>query len=377
MDDNTLTHSDIIQAQARTYAGCIFTEPIKKLDGNFNAMAYIQYVRFYLSPPVPTVGGMVIDEDFDYPVQPCLSEHRGTCHLLDANGDHASSNCPSTYHARSRKHDTLKRVIASFASEAGVVTRCEPDTFSLLLGEFSKPDCRRIFPKQMSKAFKTGFEDLSQAQAFISSAHCTLSADQKRAYIQNKIDSIPDHSGDATGLRIDVCLENPDTGETRWVDVTVAHTSCVSYRHAEMKEINDRQMSTTVRKIHMIPDMYEFRPSPTLLSREADKMDKYGRMVIIATKQQLDGKRSTLPVFVPFVVSDFGELAPQAIVLQEWIVGQYRRKCVNQGKRSNGTSTDELVRRFRHRFKMTVQFAVAAGVGNMIQAAGHPRTGRL
>ena len=81
--------------------------------------------------------------------------------------------------------------------------------------------------------------------------------------------------------------------------VTVAHTSCVSYRHAEMKEINDRQMSTTVRKIHMIPDMYEFRPSPTLLSREADKMDKYGRMVIIATKQQLDGKRSTLPVFAP------------------------------------------------------------------------------
>ena len=38
------------------------------------------------------------------------------------------------------------------------------------------------------------------------------------------------------------------------------------------------------------------------------------------------------------------------------------------------TSTDELVR-FRHRFKMAVQFAVAARVGNMIQVAGHLEQG--
>ena len=60
----------------------------------------------------------------------------------------------STQHARIRKHDNIKRIVSAFAQEAGLVTRCEPDTHSLL-GEFSKSDCRRIFPKQGSKAYKT------------------------------------------------------------------------------------------------------------------------------------------------------------------------------------------------------------------------------
>jgi hypothetical protein len=71
------------------------------------------------------------------------------------------------------------RVIADAAQEAGLVTRCEPDTHSLLLGEFSKADCRRIFPKQMSKPYQAAFENLSQAQAFISSVDCNLTFEQK------------------------------------------------------------------------------------------------------------------------------------------------------------------------------------------------------
>ena len=57
-------------------------------------------------------------------------------------------------------------VIANCAQEAGLSTRCEPDTHSLLLGEFSKADCRRIFPKQMFKPYQAAFDKLLQAQAF-------------------------------------------------------------------------------------------------------------------------------------------------------------------------------------------------------------------
>ena len=93
---------------------------------------------------------------------------------------------------------------------------------------------------------------------------------------------------------------------------------------------------------------------------------------MIAAKQQRDGKRSTAPCFAPFVVSDFGELAPAALEIQEWLVNQYRLKCVKMGARSDGCSTDDLVRQFRHRFKIGVQLAIAAGMGSMIQAAGQP-----
>ena len=67
----------------------------------------------------------------------------------------------------------------------------------------------------------------------------------------------------------------------------------------------------------MLPRYWEQDPGPTLLEREAEKCAKYSRLVMIAAKQHLDGKRSTVPVFTPFVVSNFGELAPAAIELQE------------------------------------------------------------
>ena len=78
---------------------------------------------------------------------------------------------------------------------------------------------------------------------------------------------------------------------------------------------------------------------------------------------------------MPFVVSDFGELSPAATDLQEWLVDQYKKKCVKQGSRADGCSTNELVRQFKHRLKIGIQLAIAAGLGAMIQAAGQPWAG--
>ena len=79
-----------------------------------------------------------------------------------------------------------------------------------------------------------------------------------------------------------------------------------------------------------------------------------------------------MPSFTPFVVSDFGEIAPSAMDLQEWIVEQFRRRCVKLGRRADGCSTSDLVRQFRHKFKVGIQMAIATGLGSMIQAAGQP-----
>ena len=93
---------------------------------------------------------------------------------------------------------------------------------------------------------------------------------------------------------------------------------------------------------------------------------------MVAKQQHMDGKRSSLPSFTPFVVSDFGELSPAAVDLQEWIVEQFRKKCMKHGARADGCSTLDLVRKFRYKFKVAIQFAMAAGLGSMIQAAGQP-----
>src|SRR4051812_27872839 len=74
--------------------------------------------------------------------------------FLDADGAHAASQCPSSYAGRMQKHNTLARVVANAAKEAGLRVSLEPDTHSLLLGEFSKLECRRIFPKKTSRDYK-------------------------------------------------------------------------------------------------------------------------------------------------------------------------------------------------------------------------------
>jgi hypothetical protein len=156
---DTLTASDIIQASTRSFSGSIFSEPIRQADADFNPARYIHFTRFFLGlPPATTIGGSQLQAEFDYPVQKCLATHGGASSFLDAAANHASSKCPATFQARQQKHQALERVIVTAAQQAGLTARVEPDTHSLLLGEFSKVDCRRVFPK--AEGSKSRFQSL-------------------------------------------------------------------------------------------------------------------------------------------------------------------------------------------------------------------------
>ena len=70
--------------------------------------------------------------------------------------------------------------------------------------------------------------------------------------------------------------------------------------------------------------------------------------------------------------SDFGDLSPDAIELQEWIVTAFAKKCEREGPRVDGCSSADLIRTFRQRFKLNVQLAIASGLGGMLLTAGQP-----
>ena len=152
----------------------------------------------------------------------------------------------------------------------------------------------------------------------------------------------------------------------------MVHTTCASYQIKELKAVAKKNLSTAVSSSTSVPDALKYDTSPALLDREAEKVEKYSRLLLVAKKQHADRKRFSLPTFTPFAVSDFGELSPAATDLQEWIVEQFRRKCAKDKSRADGCSTSDLVRQFRHKFKVDIQFAIAAGLGAMIQAAGQP-----
>ena len=212
ISDGLLTAADVAQVSSRSYAGRIFASSLKEEGpAAFSPAAYVAWALFFLSlPPTPTLHNHEIQPGFDYPVQRCMDKHGiHVSPFIDSGGCHASSGCPSTATSRSNKHTYISRVVVQAAMDAGLSVRVEPDTHSLLLGEFTKADCRRIFPKAASKQYMDKFKAVLNALEVVSAPSCTISEAEKTAYVQVRIDQLPVlGQNDVKGLRIDAALEN-------------------------------------------------------------------------------------------------------------------------------------------------------------------------
>ena len=371
----TLSKADVLHANTRSLAGGIFSERCNiNLPFEFSSEAYVSWCCFFLGlPPVNTLNNHATIEGFDYPVQKCQAVHAGSSPFLDVVGCHASSNCPSAYQARNRRHNYIMRVLVSAAKEAGLEAKAEPDTYSLLLGDFSQANCKRLFPKRVSKLYKERVSAVVNAVELVSSPACTLSEPDKRAYVQVRIDALPIvDKEDSVGLRIDVELEDLSTGETKWIDATVVHTAAESYREREFKAVVARNVSASTATALATVDVLKFQTSPVLLERTTLKDEKYSRLVWIAKKQTQQKKRRQTPQFNTFCVSDFGELSPSAIIMLDWLVDKRRSLAEKAGARTDGLKPLDIVKRFKHNLRMGVQMAIAAGSGEMFHSAGQP-----
>ena len=78
-----------------------------------------------------------------------------------------------------KKHNFLTRVLARAGKEAGLVVRVEPDTYSLLLGEFSKSECKRVFPKYVSAKYREKFDAVIAVTELVASPTCVLSEEAR------------------------------------------------------------------------------------------------------------------------------------------------------------------------------------------------------
>lgn len=192
----------------------------------------------------------------------------------------------------------------------------------------------------------------------------------KECLVRQRLDAIPTlNQKDSSGLRVDIALEDQSTGEVRWIDVTGVHTTSPSYIAEELKMVVRRRFAVFVANQKRVPEPPVIDPSPTILKKELAKNEKYQRLILIAKKQFSERKRSVAPVFMPFVVSDCGEVGPVGNMLQEWLVACYSRKLAAT-QSWDGVKPKDKIRDFRRRFRLLIQFAMAAGLGGMINAAG-------
>ena len=97
-------------------------------------------------------------------------------------------------------------------------------TLTRCLWEFSRAECHRLFPKDASPLYKQRFAELLDVinQLDMDPA---LSIEQRQLALKPKIDALPVLDKDPTGLRVDLSLEDTQSGEHKLIDVTVAHTT--------------------------------------------------------------------------------------------------------------------------------------------------------
>jgi hypothetical protein len=170
--------------------------------------------------------------------------------------------------------------------------------------EFSRAECRRIFPRKFGAAYRSRFSQMIPAYQAAARARTTTERSAAMARIRSTLDDFPSSNNQKmSGLRVDVALSDPDTGAERWIDVSTVHTTSPSYVKVEYEDAVELAGEPACNPALM-------DPSPAAAAREKIKRDKYAILIAIAAKQTAEYRRPATPAFAPFVLSDNGEMGP-------------------------------------------------------------------
>jgi hypothetical protein len=340
---------------------------------------FIAWTRFYLRlPQLPHLGNAVEVKGVDYDMESCLGHHaKDQFAYLDLFGNHACSNCPSAAWAQHRRHTFLKWVFYYAAVDAGLQVEMEPSTVNLLNNQFTGEQLRHMFPKNPTAEQKQATTDLlklieyefgrrREALMVPASGVALDVAEIKKGFAE--LYALK-KSYQTKGLRIDLRIMNPITGDEWWVDVTSIHPTCKSRVAAEYKRALENQKAELDAKKQV---RGQFLVGKAVEDQSALKHTMYAPLVAIAAKQKLDGKRAVVPRFFAAVCSSLGEYGQDTFKLSELITAAFKGKMFRMGDRCDDQKPAALSAAFRNKLRTSIQFAVGKGLANMLLYSGLP-----
>jgi len=135
--------------------------------------------------------------------------------------------------------------------------------------------------------------------------------------------------------------------------------------------------SKDTRHVHLARRPVSITPVPqrpassfVVTKRVNDKRAHYRPLIEIATAQAREGQRVCAPVFVPGIVSTYGELSTPMRLLCVRLVGKYQTMMSRSPPRSDGRVVSELTNSFRRRLFTAIAIAVATGTALLMLGAG-------
>ena len=235
--------ADLVAACSADRGHLIFCAQLSDRYNRLTPSEFVGWTRRYLQlPPLMRLGNAAPREGFSYEMEACLGTHtEARDSWLDLHGGHDNSNCAPTMHGKHKGHTLLKYVIHRFAGMVpGVKCVVEPETHDVLLNQFSKTQCRKLFPKKPSKKRSKEIKAVVDELEVIEHLPQGNERDSKYRAIVARMDVLntANIKEEKKAVRLDVQLQH-GTDELL-VDVTIVHSLTKANKQAEAKRTWER-----------------------------------------------------------------------------------------------------------------------------------------
>ena len=184
------------------------------------------------------------------------------------------------------RHSFLKWAIHHLGGLAGCHAVIEPPTNRILLEEYTPQQCRGLFPAHPSKKERQKAEKLHMEFEEI----LQLPQNSTRTKMRDanaRLQALLTQRKKKKGLRLDVWLTDPSTGEEAFVDMACTHPTAKAHISAELKRTKQRLAA-------------EDKATKKLEGAAVEKMEKakrstYALLHSIALRQTAAGLRTSEP----------------------------------------------------------------------------------
>ena len=209
----------------------------------------------------------------------------------------------------------------------GVRCEVEPQTHRVLNSQFTREQCRRLFPKAPSRQRIEEIHKLIDEMDKLQELSQTERTRHQRDLSEriNALDTASD-SEKKKAVRLDARLQHE--GDELLVDCTIIHSLSRAHARAESKRTLER-LDSTVLEVRN-------KPAAAIDTARRRKEQAYIPLIYVLKKQLMDGRRLKDPVFTPMAVTSFGELGPGCAVVQEWLAMRLKAHHTAAGRRPDG-----------------------------------------
>ena len=228
---------DLVASQARARpVGPILNLQLSNPFNRFTPAQFVAWFRWqFRIPQLARLGNAAANG-----VELCLG--RCSKREVDLHGNHANKGCLATLAARGSRHSRLKHVVSYHGAKAGCVVSWvkEETTPELLLHQFTRAQCRTMFPKRAKQKLAKQARQLER-ELRAATTLAPAERETKQAELGKRVQELLDSVEKGAGLRLDGTIVHPPSGEEVWYDTTTVHTTCHTKLKKELAFTHKRQ----------------------------------------------------------------------------------------------------------------------------------------